>query len=451
MDGQRGGECLQQLFESMVRESPDATALELDNKSITYRELNSRANHLAGFLQTRGAGPEVFVGLCVPRSMDMIVAMLAILKTGAAYIPLDPDYPRERIQTILADSRTSLLITETVLRHSLDLNIPTTIYLDQDIPDCETAAVDTHVSADNLAYVIYTSGSTGKPKGVPITHRSVVNFLKSMRHEPGLTYEDVMLAATTISFDISVLEIFLPLICGARVRLVDRQTAADGQRLMQRLAGVTVMQATPATWRLLIAAGWQGNPELTILCGGEAMPRDLAEQLSRRCKVLWNMYGPTETTVWSTLYRVPSTLNRADNSVPIGRPIANTQIHILDERGHPVPEGHAGELCISGQGLARGYLHREDLTAEKFVDCAWDSTLGRVYRTGDLARVKPDGDLEYLGRRDHQVKVRGYRIELGEIEAVLGNHPAVQAAAVVALEDGLGDKRLVAYVAGEPV
>lgn len=448
MDGERGGECLHQLFESTVHESPDAIALELDNKSITYRELNARANRLAGYLQTRGAGPEVYVGLYVPRSIDMIVAMLAILKIGAAYIPLDPNYPRERVQTILTDSQTTLLITETALRDTPDLNIPTTIYLDQDILDYETATVDINVTADHLAYVIYTSGSTGKPKGVQITHRSVVNFLTSMRQEPGLTRDDVMLAATTISFDISVLEIFLPLICGARVRLVDRQTATDGQRLIPRLQGVTVMQATPATWRLLIAAGWQGDPELTILCGGEAMPRALAEQLLRRCKVLWNMYGPTETTVWSTLYRVPPTLSPMDNIIPIGRPIANTQIHILDEQGHPVPEGHSGELCISGQGLARGYLHRKDLTAEKFGNCAWDFAVGRIYRTGDLARLKPDGNLEYLGRSDHQVKVRGYRIELGEIETALINHSAVQSAAVLALEEAFGDKRLVAYVAG---
>ena len=300
---------------------------------------------------------------------------------------------------------------------------------------------------ENLAYVIYTSGSTGKPKGVQICHQSLVNFLVSMRSSPGLTPKDTLLAVTTISFDIAALELYLPLIVGARVVLASRETAARWVQVARNIGkrAITVMQATPATWRLLLEAGWEGNNNFKILCGGEALPRDLAVELLKRGSSVWNMYGPTETTVWSTTSRIT-----ADGSpITIGRPIANTEVYVLDSHLEPVPVGVPGELYIGGAGVARGYLHRPELTAEKFIAHPFrDRESGaRLYRTGDLARFRANGELECLGRIDNQVKVRGFRIELGEIESVLGQYPGVKQSVVVAREDTPGDKRLVAYVA----
>ncbi len=295
------------------------------------------------------------------------------------------------------------------------------------------------------SYVIYTSGSTGRPKGVMIPHRAVVNFLGSIRRSPGLTARDTLLAITTLSFDIAVLEIFLPLTVGARVVIADRATAADGSRLAAKLAasGATVLQATPAIWRLLLEAGWAGDPRLKALCGGEALPPGLAGRLRDRVASLWNLYGPTETTVWSAAHPV----ERGARRVPLGQPIANTRLYVLDAEGRPTAAGVAGELYIGGDGLARGYLNRPELTAERFVPDPFGGVPGgRLYRTGDLACYDADGALEFLGRIDHQVKVNGHRIELGEIEAALGEHPAVKAAVAVARAEAEdGEKRLVAY------
>ncbi|MCK4897841.1 MAG: amino acid adenylation domain-containing protein, partial [Anaerolineales bacterium] len=302
--------------------------------------------------------------------------------------------------------------------------------------------------SDHLAYLIYTSGSTGKPKGVEISHRAVVNFLLSMQSEPGLSPEDTLLAVTTMSFDIAVLEIFLPLITGAQVVLASREVAYDGHRLIKMLnhTGATIMQATPATWRLLIESGWQGNPQLKSLCGGEALPKDLALLLLDRVGELWNMYGPTETTVWSTTVQIQPDCE----TITIGRPIANTQIYILDDRLKPVPIGVKGDLFIGGDGLARGYHNQEELTNEKFLPNPFDDRNGsRLYRTGDLARYHEDGNIEFYGRTDHQVKIRGFRIELGEIEATLSKYPGIQQLVVVAREDTPGNKRLVAYIVPE--
>ncbi|MFL5663118.1 MAG: non-ribosomal peptide synthetase, partial [Ktedonobacteraceae bacterium] len=440
--------CLHQLFEAQVERTPDAVAVIFKSEQLTYRELNGKANQLAHYLLQHGVGPEVLVGLCVERSLEMVVGLLGILKAGGAYVPLDPTFPPERLAFMLQDAQAAVLVTQQHLLTQLPAHGPKVVCLDADaavlIQQSEVNRLSAATS-DNLAYVIYTSGSTGRPKGVQVLHRAVVNFMLSMRQQPGLTTQDTLLAITTLSFDIAALELFLPLIVGARVIVASRETAADGEALAETLtrARVTVMQATPITWRLLLAAGWQGKPDLKILCGGEALPLDLAQQLLHRVASLWNVYGPTETTIWSTLCKIEA----EEGVVTIGRPIANTQMYLLDTQLQPVPVGVPGELYIGGDGLARGYLNRPELTAERFIPHPFSNEPGaRLYKTGDLARYQPDGTIEHLGRLDYQIKLRGYRIELGEIETVLARHPAVRQAVVIAREDVPGDKHLVAYV-----
>ncbi len=451
-------QCIHQLLESQVELTPDNIAISFEDQQLTYRELNCRANQLAHYLQTLQVGPEVLVGICIKRSLFMAIGLLAILKAGGAYIPLDPAYPEERLAFMLEDSQLPILLTESDQLVKLSNHQTKVVCLDTDwerIAQHSKENPNSGVTPDNLAYTIYTSGSTGKPKGVQILHGAVVNFLTSMSQAPGITERDVLLAVTTISFDIAALELYLPLAVGARVVLVTREVASDAAQLLKALtqSDTTIMQATPATWRLLLAAGWQGCSTLKILCGGEALPRDLANQLLERSASVWNMYGPTETTIWSAVYRVEP----GDNPVPIGRPIANTQIYLVDPeqnfKSDPiklVPVGEPGELLIGGVGLARGYLNRRELTDERFIpDPFSNEPEARLYRTGDLARYRVDSTVEFIGRVDHQVKIRGFRIELGEIESVLRQHPAVQEAVVIAREDVPGDKRLVAYLVAD--
>lgn len=448
--------CFHHIFEAQAGQTPDAVAVVFENQQLTYRELNRRANQLAHHLSGHcGIGPEMLVGICLERSLEMVVGLLGILKTGAAYVPLDPGYPPERLALVLEDAKVSLLLTEhstlPALR-SMILNFKAAIEnlkllcLDSEWESI-ASAFDTNpvvgILPENLAYAIYTSGSTGKPKGVTIPHRALANFLYAMRAAPGLTDNDILLAVTTLSFDIAGLEIYLPLAVGACVVLASREVAADGRRLPVALenACATVMQATPATWRMLIENGWSGRSGLKILCGGEALPRELAMQLLERSTELWNMYGPTETTIWSTAGKIE---NR-NATLSIGRPIDNTQIYLSDRRGQIVPTGVHGHLHIGGDGLARGYLNRPDLTAEKFIPSPFSHTPGaRIYYTGDLARYLHDGKIDCLGRSDYQVKIRGFRIELGEIESVGAQHPAIAQIVVVANDDASG-KRLVAY------
>ncbi|MEO5703354.1 MAG: amino acid adenylation domain-containing protein, partial [Gammaproteobacteria bacterium] len=439
--------CLQELFETQVEQSPDAVALVFEGSTLTYRELNKRANQLAHHLQSLGVRPETLVGVCIERSLEMVVGLLGILKAGGAYVPLDPRYPVARLAFMFEDAALSVLVTEQNLINNLPAHETQIICVDAReafsfYPDTNPAVP---TKAESLAYVIYTSGSTGTPKGVQISHRAVVNFLCSMQKTPGITAQDGLLAVTTLSFDIAGLEIFLPLISGAHVVIASRDIAIDAARLINHLRqpDITFMQATPTTWRLLIESGWQGTVGLKMLCGGEALSRDLAEQLLMRGAELWNMYGPTETTVWSTIQRVSS----GSGPVLIGHPIANTQIYLLDERMQPIPIGVAGELHIGGAGLARGYLKRPELTEEKFFPNPFSQEPGsRLYKTGDLARYLSDGSIECLGRVDYQVKINGHRIELGEIEAALQKHPRVRECAVIAREDTEGGKRLAAYI-----
>jgi amino acid adenylation domain-containing protein len=422
---------------------------------LGYGELNARANRLAHHLRSLGVGPDVRVAICVERGLEMVVALLGVLKAGGAYVPLDPGYPAERLEYMLADSAPAAVLTQRELRdrfkHAdvpvLELDAAAPAWADRPAADPEHGAL----TPAHAAYVIYTSGSTGRPKGVVVPHRGVVNLLASIRETVGVEPADRLLVVTTYAFDISVLEIFLPLLHGARTIVLPRERAGDPAALAEavRAHAATVMQATPATWRMLVEAGWKGAPGMRALCGGETLPAELASAVRSRVGALWNVYGPTETTIWSTAEPVRGNSAGAVH-VAIGRPLANTRVYVLDEAFEPVPVGVAGELCIGGAGVVRGYLGRPELTAERFVADAFGGQPGaRLYRTGDLARWRPDGTLEFLGRTDHQVKVRGFRIELGEIEARLREHAAVREAVVVAREDASGEKRLVAYVAGD--
>ena len=429
--------CIHELFESQAEKTPDAVAVVFEDKQLNYRELNKRANQLAHYLTKQGVGPEVLVGICVERSLEMVVGLLGILKAGGAYVPLDPEYPKERLAFMLDEAQISVLLTQLkLLPQFIDFKAHV-LCLDKDwdkIAEERDDNPDNLAIAENLAYVIYTSGSTGQPKGVQIQQRSVVNLLCSTRQRPGLTDQDTLLAVTTLSFDIAGLELYLPLTVGAQTILVSREVASDGRRLVDRLggSGVTVMQATPTSWGMLLDNQWEEGSQLKILCGGEALPKKLADQLLRRSSSLWNMYGPTETTIWSANCQVSAKWE----SISLGRPMDNTQTYILDANLQPVPIGVPGELYIGGDGLARGYLKRPDLTAEKFLPNPFSKEPGtRLYRTGDMARYLPDGNIEFLGRLDHQVKIRGFRIELGEIESVLSQHPAVQGTVVVARAD----------------
>jgi amino acid adenylation domain-containing protein len=466
---------VEELFEWQAARQPRQVATAGQGMALTYGDLEAQANRLAHYLRRLGVGPETRVGLCVERSPRMVVALLGILKAGSAYVPLDPSDPAERLALVLADSAVEVLLTEERwlerlggadgggARHVVCLDRDAGRIAAEAASRLPAAAVLD--SAESLAYLIYTSGSTGRPKGVALPHRAVVSFLRAMAERPGLAGGDVLAAVTTLGFDIAGLEIHLPLAVGGRVEVVDREEGVAGQRLAARLAaaGATAMQATPATWRLLLEAGWTAPLPRTrgegrgadgpaterraflALCGGEALPRDLAAELAARGVELWNMYGPTETAIWSSTCRFTAAA-AAGGVVDLGRPIANTCFHVVDPRCERVPLGAAGELLIGGAGVARGYWRRPDLTAERFVPDPWSDRRGaRLYRTGDLVRHRAGGELAFLGRIDTQVKVRGYRIELGEIEAALLRHAAV-AAAVVAVHGTGTDRRLVAYL-----
>ena len=434
-------------FESQARATPDAVALVFDGQAITYAELNRRANRLARVLQSLGAGPDQVVAFCLARTPELIVALLAVMKSGAAYLPVDRDLPPERQAHMLRDAQPVLLLTEQALRGTLPSSEVPVFVLDED-PARIAAQPDTDLpqqaTGEHLVYILYTSGSTGQPKGVEIPHRALVNLLASVQSWPGLTPQDVLIAITTVSFDIAGVEIFLPLVTGARFILLNRDDAGDGFRILHHLEKekATVLQATPSTWRMLLDAKWAGTPGLKMICTGEALPRDLADALLPLGGELWNMYGPTETTIWSSGCRVAPSPAR----ITIGQPVARTQLHILDPKLQPVPPGVVGELYIGGIGLARGYRSRPELTAERFVPDPFSTEAGaRLYKTGDVARLRGP-DIEVLGRVDHQVKIRGFRIELGEIEARLNEYPAVKESVVTAIEVVPGRKQLAAYI-----
>jgi amino acid adenylation domain-containing protein len=444
--------CLHDLFEEQAAKTPGAIAVVFNDQLLSYDQLNGQASVLARHLRWLGVGPDVLVGVHLPRCLELLVSVLAVLKAGGAYLPLDPRYPKERLEFMMNDAQLKFVLTDSVLSSALDASRRRIVLVDSILDEGVSVSgkqLDKQVEsgADRLAYVIYTSGSTGKPKGVQISHRALVNFLLSMQNAPGMNAADTLLAVTTLSFDIAALELFLPLSVGARVVIAGAGTMVDPHALAADIErhGITVLQATPAVWRLLVESGWNGNPRLKALCGGEAMPRDLANKLLDRCAELWNMYGPTEATVWCCIHKV----ERGSGPVPVGKPIANTQVYILDPDLKPVPAGTSGELLVGGVQIARGYLGRPELTAAKFIQNPFVSDPGsRLYRTGDSARCLDDGNIEFLGRMDYQVKIRGHRVELGEVETVLAEHPRVGQCVVVALDAGSGAERLAAYVAG---
>lgn len=442
-------QCIHQLFEAQVKRTPDNIAIRFEQHQLTYRELDNRANQVAHYLQSRGVVPKLLVGLYTERSAAAMIGILGILKAGATYVPLDPNHPLDRTEYVLADAQIAIILTQQQLVDRLfTQSAVELICLDTDwvkIATQPTSKPIVDINPDQIAYLIYTSGSTGKPKGVAARHRGVVNFITSMQRQPGMVATDILLSFTTLSFDMAVLEIYLPITVGAQLVLVSREDAMDGKKLAAIIAqlGITIMQATPATWRVLLESGWQGQPNLTILTGAEPISTDLVTQLLDKGSAVWNLYGPTETTVWSTAYQVQGHEQR----VPIGKPIANTEIYILDSHLQPVPIGVTGELYIGGAGLASGYWQRPDLTAEKFVPHPFSTdATAKIYRTGDLARYLPDGTIECLGRIDFQIKLRGFRIELGGIEALLCQHSHVAQAVATVREDNPGDRRLVAYI-----
>ncbi|HYR07129.1 MAG TPA: amino acid adenylation domain-containing protein, partial [Longimicrobium sp.] len=467
---------IHRLVAAQAARTPDAIAVRGAGEALTYAQLDAASSRLARHLIGLGVRRGERLAISMERSPTLLVAMLATWKAGAAYVPIDPAYPEERRVYMLADSGAAVILTDTLSVDGLpasDAQIVTVDALDLSAEDASALAVS--VDADDVAYVIYTSGSTGRPKGVMVPHGGVANFLASMAKEPGIAADDVLVAVTSLSFDIAVLELLLPLTAGAQVIVATREEATDAARLAALLdaSGATVMQATPATWRALVQSGWTGRPQLAVLYGGEALAPDLARELLPRGRALWNLYGPTETTIWSAAQRVEDA-----ERITLGRPIANTRLYVLDPAGQPCPAGVPGELYIGGDGVVRGYLHRPALTAERFVPDAFSDVPGaRLYRTGDRVRRREvrecesaevrkwNGEegreasdastlalshsrtfaLEFLGRIDFQVKVRGFRIELGEIEAALAEHPAVRECVAVVREDG-GDARIVAYI-----
>lgn len=440
-------ETLLSYFDAIVAQYPQKTAISFHNEKFSFERLSQQANQLAHILLENGVREGDTIGIALRRSPKVIIAMLSILRCGGVYIPLDPEFPHDRIVYMLENSSAKVLITSEEFKGHFQSNSKELVIEDcwKTLSSYSTEAPDCMINGENLAYILYTSGSTGKPKGVQIRHYNLLNFLLSMQKEPGITADDKWLAITTISFDIAELEILLPLISGAEIVLVDEGMAREGAELLSiiKSQGITILQATPATWTMMLYENWEEKLPLKILCGGEALPKDLAHKLLNRSSEVWNMYGPTETTIWSTVKK----LSLEDEIITVGRPIDNTLIYILDENHNMVPDGVAGEIYIAGLGLAQGYMNRPDLSIEKFIDNPFEpSKSPKMYGTGDLGIALENGEIQCLGRLDHQVKIRGFRIELEEIEHVLRKNDSVKEAIVIAREDNPDDKRLCAYI-----
>jgi tyrocidine synthetase-3 len=433
------------LFENQAGLIPSQIAVISGGEKLTYQELDNQSNQLANYLVDQGVIPGDIIGVCLERSVDMILSVLGILKSGCCYLPMDPSFPDDRIKYMYEDSGAKILISQSSLEEKFgqfnDTKIVLTDTDSEKIKLFKTDRPDLTISSQYLAYIIYTSGSTGKPKGVKVHHQAVVNFLNSMSKKPGFSKEDRLLAVTTLSFDISVLELFLPLISGAQLIIAEADDVSDGQKLSGLLGinDITVMQATPATWNILLSSGWTGKKNLKALCGGEAIQPGLIKELLPRVDTLWNMYGPTETTVWSTCKQLTDFIP----PILVGTPIDNTTIHIIDKNNNQLPVGVIGEVCIGGIGVTKGYNNRPELTAEKFIPFENGQI---IYKTGDLGRYLIDGNIELFGRIDNQIKLRGFRIEPGEIESLISRLPGVKEAVVKVHKFDDNDERLVAFI-----
>lgn len=429
---------LTELLLKQAETTPNNIALEFHDSKTTYDELYKKVNQLAHYLKAQGVQSGDFIAVSFPRSPELLITLLAIMQCGAAYLPLDPEYPKKRLEFMLNDSDAKILLTSKALAESLP-SWPNTLFIEDALNSLNqyaTLPLPVTITPDDAAYLLYTSGSTGNPKGVPITHKNLVNFLCSMAKEPGINEKDRLLSITTISFDIAGLELYLPLIKGATLVLADPKTARDGRLLLELIKkkNISFLQATPTTWLMLLDSGWSEPLPLKALCGGEAMPADLANELVNKCDTLWNMYGPTETTIWSSIKQIKAD----DTLITIGKPIANTQFYIIDEQAQLVAPGNIGEIAIGGDGVAKGYWKRPELTAEKFIENKFSETKNDIlYRTGDLGRMLPNNEIECLGRLDQQVKIRGHRIEPGEVEQALLLLDGIKYAVVLANENFL--------------
>ena len=434
------------LFREQSKKNPDALALQLGNNSISYGELQKQIEQTAGFLWTQGVRPGQIVAISLERSPELITYLFAIMHCGASYVPIDANYPDTRLEFIITDSGASFFVGSPLKSGFVgNATFIDTKEILGDAGDCQWDPIDVEVSVESLAYTIYTSGSTGKPKGVQVAHRNVVNLVCSMAENPGIGAGDKMVATTSISFDAMVMEIYLPLLHGASTVIIDEQTRCDGRLLLEKMIGekVTMMWGTPGIWQILLNSGWENPLPIKALIGGEPVPKPLAHELLMRCQELWNIYGPTETTVCSFLTEI--TID--DNPITIGRPIANTYAYLLNENGNPVGLGEIGEIAIGGNGVSLGYCERPELTARYFISDPFQQDADqKIYLSGDLGKLLPNGEVQCLGRKDHQVKVRGHRIELGEIEAVLAEFIEIRRATVVVDNRLTGELQLIAYM-----
>lgn len=442
------GISLPALIANQVVAAPHKTAIKFRSATLSYSDLHTKSNQLAHFFLQKGIKSGDIIGVALDRSLELVVTLLAVIKCGAAYLPLDPTYPDDRLEFMLRDSAARLLVSSKEVSGTVLTAGAETYRIEDALLEASqhpTSAVLTVIPDEAVLYVLYTSGSTGLPKGVQVKHHSMVNLLRSIKEAINVSTDDKLLAITTISFDIAGLELFLPLISGATVVLAETHATKDGQLLLQLVEeeAVTILQGTPSTWRMMLDAGWIEPYPLQAISGGEALSNELAERLASRCKALWNMYGPTETTIYSSVKQVTA----PTQVITIGKPIANTQFYILDESGSLVAPGTAGELYIAGTGVANGYLNRPELNRERFIANPFSPDVAsKLYRTGDLAKLIDTGEIQYLGRADQQIKVRGYRIEPGEIEYLLTSISEIKEAVVVAKEDSYGLTRLRAYI-----
>ncbi len=427
---------LHELFVKQAKITPLNQALKFQDSEVTYENLEKQVNQLSHYLVEQGVRNGDYVAVSLPRSIELVVTLIAIMKCGAAYLPLDPNFPSQRLKFMLEDSGAKFLIATKEFSSFFKSNSKVLLSEDifQNLAQYPITSADISVDIDEIAYMIYTSGSTGKPKGVMVTHKNLVNFLYSMMNEPGIKETDKLLSITTISFDIAGLELFLPILKGATVVIASEETAKDGRLILELLQkeSITMLQATPSTWQMLLDTGWENPLFIKALCGGEALPERLAKNLLVRVNELWNLYGPTETTIWSSVKRIMM----EDDLITIGHPIANTQLYITNEQNQLVPPNTIGEICIAGDGVSKGYWNRLDLTNEKFIKNPFDTELGRtLYRTGDLGKLLHTGEVQCLGRIDNQVKIRGHRIELGEIEQAVNRLEGVNASVVIVDKD----------------